>query len=122
VSPGKNQPFLSRLGFAWNGLCYALRAERSLRFQAVAFVAVVATLAALNPEPVWWALTLLASSSVIAAEIFNTALEHLLDHVHPETHSQIRIVKDCSAAAVLLTVVGAITVGVALAVHVLRHS
>jgi undecaprenol kinase len=115
----KNRPFAVRLGFAWTGLRHALRAEYSLRLQAVALVLVVIALIVLRPGALWCALMLFASFAVLAAELFNTALEHLMDHLHPEVHPQIRIVKDCAAAAVLLTVLGAIAVGVALAVHLL---
>ncbi len=118
-APGKNQPFRARLGFAFRGLGFALRAEHSLRFQASVFIAVLIALAILRPGPLWWAIVMLASSAVLAAELFNTALEHLVDHLHPEVHPQIRIVKDCAAAAVLLTVLGAVAVGVALAMHLL---
>jgi undecaprenol kinase len=117
----KNQPFQVRLGFAFKGLAFALRAEHSLRFQASIFVAVVIALAILRPGALWWAIVLLASSAVLAAELFNTALEHLVDHLHPDVHPQIRIIKDCAAGAVLLTVLGAIGVGVALAVHLLSR-
>ena len=36
------------------------------------------------------------------AEMFNTALEHLVDHLHPEIHPRIGVVKDCAAAGVLM--------------------
>ena len=49
-------------------------------------------------------------SLVIAAELTNTALEHLTDHLHPEQHPRIKIVKDCAAAAVLIISVGALWV------------
>lgn len=113
----KNRPFRARLGFAFKGLAFGLGAENSLKFQAAAFVAVVIALAVLRPEPLWWALVLLAGFAVLAAELFNTALEHLVDHLHPDVHPRIRIVKDCAAAAVLLTVLGAVAVGVTLALH-----
>lgn len=114
----KNQPFLSRLRFAAAGLRHAVRAESSLKIQVVAFIAVVVVLSILRPGPVWWGLVLLASSGVLAAELFNTAIEHLADHLHPEIHPSIRVVKDCAAAAVLIAVLGATAVGVALVVHV----
>lgn len=118
---GKNLSFRTRLGFAIEGLRFGLRAEHSLKIQAAAFVAVMVALAVLRPEALWWALVLLASCAVLAAELFNTALEHLLDHLHPQTHPQIRVVKDCAAAAVLLASLGAVAVGVALAVHLLSR-
>jgi diacylglycerol kinase len=79
----KNQKFFLRLRFALTGLMHAVRAENSFRFQAGAFILVVLALLVLQPEPLWWALVLLASASVLAAELFNTAIEHLADHQHP---------------------------------------
>jgi undecaprenol kinase len=117
----KNRSFFIRLRFALAGLRYGLGAERSLRFQASVFVLVLIALLVLHPAPVWWALVLLASSAVFAAELFNTTLEHLIDHLHPAAHSQIRVVKDCAAAAVLVAVLGAIGVGVALAVDLISR-
>ena len=64
---------------------------------------------------------MLASAGVFAAEMFNTAIEHLADHLHPETDPHIRIVKDCAAAAVLVAVLGALAVGLALLIHLLRR-
>ncbi|HEY6923050.1 MAG TPA: diacylglycerol kinase [Steroidobacteraceae bacterium] len=101
------------------GLAHALRAENSVRIQVGVFVVVIAVMSWLRPEPVWWGLVLLASSGVLTAELLNTAVEHLADHLHPEMHPSIRTVKDCAAAAVLVAVLGAITVGIALAAHLL---
>ena len=117
----KNQPFIRRLRFALQGLAAAWRSERNFRIQLGALVCVVIVLVALGIEPIWWALVLLTSGSVLAAELFNTALEHLADHVHPQTHVQIQIVKDCAAAAVFVAACAAIAVGVALLVHVAQR-
>jgi len=115
----KNQSFVRRLRFALAGLAHAVRVERSLRTQAGVFALVVLALVVLRPGPLWWAAVMLASAGVLAAELFNTALEALADHLHPEHHPHIRIVKDCAAAAVLVATLGAVAVGIALAVHVL---
>jgi diacylglycerol kinase (ATP) len=80
---------------------------------------VIVALLILQPGALWWGLVLLASAGVFAAEMFNTAVEHLADHLHPEVHPSIRIVKDCAAAGVLIASLGAVAVGVALAAHLL---
>jgi len=108
-----------RLRFALAGLGHALRAENSIKIQASVFVLVVVAMWVVRPEPVWWGLVLLASAGVLTAELLNTAVEHLADHLHPEVHPSIRTVKDCAAAAVLVAVLGAIAVGGALAAHLL---
>jgi undecaprenol kinase len=117
----KNQPFGLRLRCALAGLCVAVRSEHSFRYQLVALIGAILVLALFRPEPIWWAAVALSSAAVLAAELFNTALEHLADHVQPENHRQIQIVKDCAAAAVLLASCGALGVGVALIVHLLTR-
>jgi diacylglycerol kinase (ATP) len=108
------------LRFALAGLAHAVRAESSVKIQLGTLTLVVLALLLLRPSPIWWALVLLASSGVVCAELLNTAVEHLADHLHPEVHPSIRIVKDCAAAAVFVAVLGAIAVGVALAVHLIK--
>jgi diacylglycerol kinase (ATP) len=110
----KNQPFARRLSFALAGLAAALRAEKSLRLQVIAAVGVLAVLVWLRPAPVWWALVAMTIVLVLAAELVNTALEHLADHLHPEQHPRIKMVKDCAAAAVLIASLGAVLVAAAL--------
>ena len=119
MSSYKNQRFRARLGFALRGLTQALRTEASLRVQALACVAALLVLLVLRPPAVWWALVMLASAAVLAAELFNTAIEHLADLLHPQQSPGIRLVKDCAAAGVLVAVLGALGVCAALLVHLL---
>jgi undecaprenol kinase len=118
VTSTKNQSFATRLRFACAGLAAALRSEASMRVHIAAFALLLIILLAFRPEPLWWALAVLACAAVISAELMNTAIELLADHLHPEIHPSIRIVKDCAAAAVLVSVAGALGVGAALLVHI----
>jgi undecaprenol kinase len=122
MSTSKNQSLLARLRFARDGLVHAVMTESSLKIQVIAFGLVLIVLGVFRPEPLWWALVLLASGAVIAAELFNTAIELLADHLHPETHVSIRIVKDCAAGAVLVTAIAAMAVGGLLGVHLYLRS
>ncbi len=116
----KNQPFHSRLFFALAGIASTLRSENSFRLHVVASAVVLAALFWLRPAPVWWALAALTVSFVLAAELVNTAIEHLADHLHPELHPKIKLVKDCAAAAVLVASLGALAVAAAFVVSSLR--
>ncbi|HEY6454217.1 MAG TPA: diacylglycerol kinase [Steroidobacteraceae bacterium] len=117
----KNLSFAKRMSFALTGLAHAVRAERSLRTQLVCLLLVLVVLAYLQPPALWWALVSLCAAGVLAAELFNTAIEHLADHVQPQLHPQIRIVKDCAAAAVLCAAAGAVGVAIALMVELAGH-
>lgn len=112
----KNQPFYRRLQFALAGIIAALKGENSFRAQAFAAVLVFGVLFWRRPAPLWWAIMLVTMTLVLAAELFNTALEQLADHLHPERHPRIEIVKDCAAAAVLIASLGAIGVAIAFAI------
>lgn len=109
----KGHPFLKRLAFALNGLKLAARRERSFRLQLLAAAAVLALLVATRPAPLWWALLGLATGLVLMAELFNSALETLLDHLHPERHPAVGAAKDLAAGAVLVASAAAVVVGLA---------
>lgn len=123
MSISKNQSFLARLRFAGNGLMHGVATEHSLKFQVTAFGVMLIVLGVFRPEPIWWALVLLTSGAVIAAELLNTAIELLADHLHPEIHANIRIVKDCAAGAVLVMAIVAVAVAASLGMHLylMRH-
>jgi diacylglycerol kinase (ATP) len=110
----KNKDFMERLCFSLAGLKAAWRSERSFRTQVVFAIAVIPLLLVLRPSPVWWALVAIVCFLVLAVELINTALEHLVDHLHPEQHPNIKIVKDCAAAAVLLLSIAALCVAAAM--------
>lgn len=107
----KNQPFARKLRNAWRGIAAAWSAERNLRVQAVVALAVFAGFGVLRPAPVWWALIVLCIVLVLAAEMLNSALEALLDHLHPDLHPRVGRVKDMLAGMVLIVSVGAAVIG-----------
>jgi diacylglycerol kinase (ATP) len=113
----KNQPFLRRVRFALAGLHFSIRTERSMRVHMLALALVLVFLVVFAPAPEWWALVGLACTAVITTELINTAIEQLADRLHPEQHPAIAIVKDCAAAAVLVSSIAAVLVAIALAIH-----
>jgi len=109
----KGHRFVDRLGFAWAGLRTAWRMEKSLRTHALATLAVVAALLLTRAPAVWWGVMAVTVALVVGAELLNTAIEALADHLHPQRHEAIQRTKDVAAAAVLVTSVGALVVGAA---------
>lgn len=109
----KGQAFVRRLGFACAGLKLALRRERSLRAHGLAVLAVLLALLLTRAPALWWALLGLASGLVLVAELLNSALETLADHLHPEQHSEVGAAKDIAAGAVLVASAVALAVGLA---------
>ena len=87
----------------WNscaGLSYALRTERAVR-QEAALLVVSVPLAFLVTTSGWQRLLLIGVVVlVISAELLNTCIEKLCDHVTPQRHPQIKAVKDMGSAGV----------------------
>jgi len=109
----KNRRFHHRMSFAISGIASTLRTENSFRTQVLAAIVIGAVLVWLRPPPLWWAIIALTTAGVLAAELLNTAIERLADHLHPERHPGIKSVKDCAAAAVLIASLGALCVAIA---------
>jgi diacylglycerol kinase (ATP) len=95
------------------GLRATWRSEKSFKTHVAATIAVIGVLAWLAPSPLWWGLAALTIGFVLAAEVLNTAIEGLADHLHPEQHPAIKAVKDCAAGAVLIASVAALGVAAA---------
>ncbi len=109
---------LSFLKSRWQSIQYAiqgikrpLRTEPNTWVHAVICLVVIIIGVWLTLSPLEWAILLLTMSLTWAAEFFNTALEAALDLLHPEPHPKVKIAKDISAAAVLITAFFAVLIG-----------
>lgn len=106
----KNGKFISRVGYALAGVRAAWQQEHSFRTQLWVALLTPLYLMVINPGLIWWALVGVMVALVLAAELINTSLEHLVDHLHPEVHPAIKLAKDCAAGAVLLLSLAALWV------------
>ena len=93
---------------ALNGITKAWKAESSFRIQSYCACALFVFCIFVRPSILWCAILFCFSSLVLALEMLNTAIEALLDKIHPDQHPQIGYVKDCAAGAVLVASVGAL--------------
>ena len=106
--------FFKAFLYAGQGIAAAVKTQRNFRFHIAA--AVYVTAFSLFYELTKWEYALLALtfSSVISAELVNTAVEAAVDLYSPEKSSLAKLAKDAAAGAVLVTAVFAVIVGVML--------
>jgi diacylglycerol kinase (ATP) len=97
--------------YAFVGLWTLLRTQHSAWCHAVFTVAVVAAGLYCGLSQSEWCWLVLAMIAVWTAEAFNTSIEFLADVASPHYHPLIKNAKDVAAAAVLITVIGAVTIG-----------
>jgi diacylglycerol kinase len=119
--PMKNESFGRRLSFALGGLRAAWQRERSFRTQVYVGAGTMAVTVALRPGLLWTGLVFLAIAMVLAMELANSAIEYMIDHLHPDVAPQIKLAKDVAAGAVLVVSFGAFCVGVLMIAAVLTR-
>ena len=112
---------LASFRHAGRGLRWALTSQPNLRVHLVAALLVLVAGVLAGFTAVELAVLVLCVAIVIAAELFNTALEVLIDHAWPERHPVIGRAKDVAAAAVLVSAIGAVVIGVVLFGRHLLH-
>lgn len=108
-------------GFAWKGLKALFRTEHNAWIHGGVTVGVVLLSLLLGITLTEAAILVLTMASVWAAEIFNTALEKAMDFISKEKHPQIGLVKDLAAAAVLVSAIAAVLVGLLIFLPKLLH-
>ena len=98
-------------GYAWKGIRCCIGKEQNLSFHLIAAIIVVIAGFILSITKIEWTIVILCIGVVIAAELFNTAIERLVDLVSPQQHPIAGKVKDIAAGAVLVCAVTAAIIG-----------
>jgi len=97
---------------AITGVGEGLISQWNMRFHLMATCIVIASAFYFRVSTTEWCTLLLCCALVISFELVNTAIEKLCDYIQPEKDEKIRIIKDISAAAVLVSAVIAAVIGV----------
>lgn len=102
--------FINKFKYASRGLLYLWRREKSWRWQFIVAILVQVVAMGMGLERLTWSLLTLISAVVLSAEAFNTVVERLLDMVEPRLSSQVSLLKDLLAAAVLIIALAAVII------------
>ena len=88
---------------SWNGLIACARSEEAFRQELIA-LAIAVPLAFIIATDAWRRVALIGVVMLLMiAELLNTAIEKLSDHVTPHHHDAIGRIKDMASAAVGLS-------------------
>jgi diacylglycerol kinase (ATP) len=96
---------------AFRGLRYVIRTQQNAWIHAVVTIMVLFLVVILNLPSRDWAILFVAICMVWMAEFLNTALEAVVDLASPTHHPLAKTGKDVGAAAVLITAITAVLVG-----------
>jgi diacylglycerol kinase (ATP) len=110
--PRKGQQRVARsFEHAYRGMIFAVRTQRNMRFHVVAAVMVLVASLLVGVSKLELAVLVLTMLLVFVTELFNTAMEFVVDLATREYHALAKLAKDVSAGAVLVSSVGALLVG-----------
>lgn len=97
--------------YAFQGIATSFQAERNMKIHIVAIIVVILAGILLKISQVEWIICTILFAIVIAAELFNTAIETVVDMITEEKNEKAKIAKDVAAGAVLVVAIGAAIVG-----------
>ncbi len=97
--------------YAWRGIRSCVGKEQNLSFHLIATVVVVIAGFGFGVTRTEWLVIVLCIGMVIAAELFNTAIERVVDLASPGRHPLAGSAKDIAAGAVLVCAAAAAIIG-----------
>ena len=97
---------------AFNGISIAFKSEWNFKFHLIAAIVSILLAYFLNLNSVEFSIILISIGLVISMELINTSIEYLCDFIHPEKHDAIKKIKDISAAAVLISSIISVVIGI----------
>jgi diacylglycerol kinase len=100
------------IGHALDGLLYVVRTQNNARFHLLVTILVILVSLWFRLSNIEWCFIVIAITLVWVSECFNTALEKLFDLVDPNPHPLIKAGKDSSAAAVLISAILSVVIGI----------
>jgi len=103
---------IQAFGYAFNGLFAAIKTETHLKIHLLTTLLVVIAGIYFKLSKTEWIAIIICCGTVIAAELFNSAIEQLCDFVSPAKNHKIKFIKDVSAGAVLVLSLMSICVAV----------
>jgi len=102
---------------ALDGIVHSFSSQRNMKVHVVAAMTAVALAIYFRLPAMEWLLLVLTIAGVIAAEMFNTAVEAMVDLVSPHVHHLAKTAKDVAAGAVLIMALASLVVGYLLFFH-----
>jgi diacylglycerol kinase (ATP) len=98
--------------YAFQGIHYAFRSQQNVRIHFLVGVLVILAALFFQVNPFEMGILAIVILLVIAVEMVNTAIEKMVDLIISEHHNDAKIAKDVASGMVLITVIGAIIVGI----------
>lgn len=112
---------LRSFGYAWNGIRSCVAREQNLAVHMLATLLVIIAGLVFDITRMEWIAVILCIGLVIAAELFNTAIERMVDLMSPQRKPAAGLIKDIAAGAVLVCAVASVAVAMLIFIPRMVH-
>jgi len=103
--------FLNRFRFAFCGIKSAF-SEQTFRICCIFAALVIILMIILGLSIHDKEILIITITIVLAFELLNSQIEKFLDIIQPDIDNRVKAIKDISAGAVLISIIGAIVIGI----------
>lgn len=107
----KTKKLVNSFKYAFEGLKASFKTERNMKIHILIMILTIIAGFALKISTLEWIICITLFGIVISAELFNTAIETIVDMITPYREPKAKLAKDISAGAVLVLAISSIIIG-----------
>ena len=107
----KSKNVISSFKYAFQGMFSALKTERNLKIHVTIMLLVIIAGIVLKISKIEWIICIILFGLVIGGEMFNSAIETVVDIAMPDINSKAKFAKDAAAGAVLVFAIASAIIG-----------
>lgn len=107
----KNKKIKDSFKYAFSGIASAFKTEKNMKIHMIAVICVIVLGLLLKLNLLEWIICISCFVLVIGGELFNTAIEVVVDLVSPGINEKAKKSKDIAAGGVLVFAIGSLIIG-----------
>ncbi len=107
----KTKKIANSFKYAFQGFISSFKAERNMKIHIFIMLLVIIVGIVLDINKYEWIICFFCFALVIGGELFNTAIETVVDIITPYKNEKAKLAKDISASAVLVFAIGSSIIG-----------
>ncbi len=107
----KNKKLINSFKYAFTGMWSAYKSERNMKIHIAVAILVILFGVFLQISTYEWLACIVCFAMVIGAEMFNTAIETVVDIAMPKKDERAKKAKDVAAGGVLVFAIGSAIIG-----------
>lgn len=107
----KSKKLINSFKYAFEGIKTVIKKEQNMKIHFIMMILVILAGVILKLTKIEWIICIILFGVVLTAELFNTAIEIVVDIVMPNKDERAKNAKDISAGAVLVVAISSAIIG-----------